>query len=86
MADDDEGATYHAHFLAPIANEIKRQQLDNSHESAFEVLSLLEPHKSRQGSLTMVRKLSIHSLSRDEDFQDAMSAITGSQVPAIPKL
>ena len=83
---DEEGAAYQAHFLAPIANEIKRQQLDSSHESAFEVLSLLEPHKSRQGSLTMVRKLSIHSLCRNEDFQEAMVGITGRQVPPMPKL
>jgi predicted O-methyltransferase YrrM len=86
VADADTGAAYRAHFLAPIANEIKRQQLESGPESEFEVLSLLEPHKNRQGSLTMVRKLSVHSLCRDEDFQEAMAQITGRAVAPMPTL
>ena len=40
-----------------IANEIKRQQMRAGLAARFEVLSLVEPHKTRQGSVTMVRKL-----------------------------
>ncbi|MEQ8195878.1 MAG: class I SAM-dependent methyltransferase [Rhodospirillales bacterium] len=86
VADADTGAAYRAHFLSPIANEIKRQQLMHGYDSEFEVLSLLEPHKNRQGSVTMVRKLTVHSLCRDEDFQEAMAQITGRAVAPIPKL
>lgn len=83
---EEEGASHFTHFLAPIANEIKRQQLEAGHDAEFEVLSLLEPHKSRQGSVTMVRKLNDYSLSRDEDFQDAMDGLTGWKAPPMTKL
>ena len=48
-----------ATFMLPgaILNEIKRQQAELGLEARFEVLSLLEPHKSRQGSITLIRKL-----------------------------
>ena len=41
----------------PILNELKRQQALRGVDANFEVLSLLEPHKFRQGSVTIVRKL-----------------------------
>lgn len=85
LAEEGEASQF-THFLNPIANEIKRQQLKAGHDAEFEVLSLLEPHKSRQGSITMVRKLNDYSISRDEDFQDAMNGLTGWQAPPMPKL
>ncbi|MDJ0951006.1 MAG: class I SAM-dependent methyltransferase [Alphaproteobacteria bacterium] len=66
-----------------IANEIKRQQLAAGLDSRFEVLSLLEPHKSRQGSVTMVRKLGPASTCRDRNFQDEISQATGQPLEAI---
>ncbi|MEL0106494.1 MAG: class I SAM-dependent methyltransferase [Rhodospirillaceae bacterium] len=83
---EEEGTHEFEHFLAPIANDIKRQQMAAGHDAEFEVLSLLEPHKSRQGSVTMVRKLNEFSMSRDEDFQDAMNNLTDWQAPPMPKL
>lgn len=69
-----------------IANEIKRQQLRAGTAARFEVLSLLEPHKTRQGSVTMVRKLPGTSLCRDRDFRDEMQEIYGSRPPPMPIL
>jgi predicted O-methyltransferase YrrM len=69
-----------------IANEIKRQQLHAGVASRFEVLSLVEPHKSRQGSLTMVRKLAGTSLCRDRDFRAEMQEIYGAMPPPMPVL
>jgi predicted O-methyltransferase YrrM len=83
---EEEDKNHFVHVQAPIANEIKRQQMNAGHESEFEVLSLLEPHKARQGSVTMVRKLTDFSMSRDEDFQTAMDNITGWKAPPMPKL
>ena len=69
-----------------IANEIKRQQLRAGIAARFEVLSLVEPHKSRQGSITMVRKLAGTSMCRDRDFGEEMNEIYGALAPPMPIL
>ncbi len=44
-------------FSGPVANEIKRLMLLSGISASYEVFSLVEPHKHRQGSVTIVRRL-----------------------------
>ena len=62
-----------ATFLLPgaILNEIKRQEARQADKARFEVLSLLEPYKIRQGSVTLIRKLPPQDRLRDEAFGEA---------------
>ena len=69
-----------------ITNELKRQQTRAGFDARFEVLSLLEPHKGRQGSVTLVRKLAPISMCRDSDFRDEMAEIYGATPPPMPVL
>lgn len=81
-----QGREVSSMLCGSIANEIKRQQLRAGTAARFEVLSLLEPHKTRQGSVTMVRKLPGTSLCRDRDFREEMLEIYGSTPPPMPVL
>ena len=72
--------------LSSIANEIKRQQLKSGLNSEFEVLSLLEPHKSRQGSITQIRKLPWNSRCRDVNFQKEIKQVFGEKCRQMRKL
>ena len=72
--------------LSCIANEIKRQQLKAGVMSEFEVLSLLEPHKTRQGSVTMIRRLPWNSRCRDVNFQKEIKQVTGEECRQMRKL
>lgn len=73
-------------ICGPVANEIKRQQMDAGVNATFEVLSLVEPHKRRQGSVTMVRKLPWTSMCRDRDFENEVLEIFGRRPRPIIKL
>jgi predicted O-methyltransferase YrrM len=73
-------------IMGSIANEIKRQQAKAGVKAKFEVLSLVEPHKTRQGSVTMVRRLGPASMLRDADFQDDFKEVTGGQIKPMSKL
>ena len=55
-------------FMRPTnaLNAIKREQGALGNTARFEVLSLLEPHKLRQGSVTLVRKLPPQDRIRDQ--------------------
>ena len=52
-----------------ILNELKRQQALLGMDASFEVLSLLEPHKHSQGSVTMVRKLPPTETARHTSYE-----------------
>lgn len=80
------GETLPAMISSPIIDEIKRQQAAGGIAARFEMLSLLEPHKSRQGSVTLVRKLSAPSLCRNRDFATEMTRLFGRQWPSFPDL
>lgn len=69
-----------------IANEIKRQQMVAGLDARFEVLSLVEPHKIRQGSITLVRRLAPASMCRGNDFREEMFEIFGAGPTAIRRL
>ena len=72
--------------LNPIANEIKRQQAKAGVKAKFEVLSLLEPHKTRQGSVTMIRRLGQSSMVRNMDLQDDIKSFARDEIKPLLKL
>ena len=81
-----DGVQNVALICGPVANEIKRQQMHAGMNAAFEVLSLVEPHKRRQGSVTMIRKLPWTSMCRDRDFQQEVLEISGKQAKPLIRL
>ena len=70
----------------PGANAIRRQQARAGAEATFEVLSLLEPHKTRQGSVTMIRRLPPSSRVRDVDIQKDIQTFGRDEIKPLPKL
>ena len=70
----------------PIANEIKRQQARAGVNAEFEVLSLLEPHKTRQGSVTVIRKLNRSSMVRDAELEEDLKSFDRDAIRPLPKL
>lgn len=73
-------------ILGSIANEIKRQQLAAGVQSGFEVLSLLEPHKRRQGSITQIRKLPENSRCRNVSFEKEIESLSSEPCKPIISL
>lgn len=63
----------------PILNEIKKQQAAAGSQARFEVLSMVEPHKEYQGSVTMIRRLAATSMCRPADFQREVMEIFGEK-------
>ncbi len=80
------GQTLPAIISSPIIDEIKRQQASGGVVARFEMLSLVEPHKSRQGSVTLVRKLSSQSVCRNRDFVTEMKRLFGREWRTFPEL
>lgn len=80
------GQSLPAIISSPIIDEIKRQQAGGGVAARFEMLSLVEPHKSRQGSVTLVRKLSPQSTCRNRDFATEMKRLFGREWGAFPEL
>ena len=71
---------------SPIANEIKRQQFATGISARFEAMSLLEPHKNRQGSVTLVRKLPPRSVTRARRFASEMQMMTSREWKDFPQI
>jgi hypothetical protein len=67
-----DGTHLTAHRVMPgmIVNEIKRQLEAAGPRSRFEALSIVEPHKRRQGSVTLVRRLGALSMTRDASIDE----------------
>ncbi len=70
----------------PVVNEIKRQQLARGMDANFEVLSLLEPHKQRQGSVTMIRRLPPSDKLRGNSYETEMEQAFQDPEKPFPKL
>lgn len=86
VEQEKDGAVDRKLVAGSIVNEIKRQQLTAGMNAAFEVLTLVEPHKIRQGSVTMIRKIPPRSMTRDSDFQEEISQIFGNRPKPMRKL
>ncbi|MEX0921391.1 MAG: class I SAM-dependent methyltransferase [Rhodovibrionaceae bacterium] len=69
-----------------ILNELKRQQIAAGEDASFEVLSLLEPHKHRQGSVTLLRRLAPTSRQRDKSYAEEMTAAGFDPSGGFPRL
>jgi predicted O-methyltransferase YrrM len=54
----------------PLANELRRQLVDAVQDPGFELLGLVEPHKHRQGSVGILRKLGPAERLRAATFDD----------------
>jgi hypothetical protein len=73
-------------LMGSIANEIKRQQAMAGLDARFEVLSLVEPHKRRQSSVTMVRRLGWDSAIRDRSFEEDVKQVINTDSGPFPTL
>ena len=69
-----------------IVNEVRRQQAHAADAGRFETLSILEPNKFRQGSVTMIRRFGDDEKLRDADFEKDALFMTGRRLPAMPEL
>lgn len=56
---------------------LKRQQAAASAGAAFETFTVVEPHKNRQGSITLVRRLSALSRCRETPMLEELSRVRG---------
>ncbi len=63
----------------PLVNTIKQQLLTAGMAANFELLSLVEPHKLRQGSLTILRKLDESELCRPALLAQEQQFLYGDQ-------
>jgi hypothetical protein len=72
--------------MGSITNEIKRQQSKAGINAKFEVLTLVEPHKKRQGSVTMIRRLGSDSRLRDIEFKDDVQQMLGQETKPLRQL
>lgn len=86
LAYERDGVAGKQLMCGPIANELKRQQAAAGLSAEFEVMSLVEPHKQRQGSVTMIRKLGPASRCRDQDFEQEVCEIFGAKYKPMIKL
>lgn len=86
VEQDKDGVAERKLVMGSIVNELKRQQLAAGLGATFEVLTLVEPHKTRQGSVTMIRKVTPRSMARDADFQDEVFKIFGKRPKPMPDL
>lgn len=74
----DGGATAKVVIPGPCANALRRQQLQAGMGAGFELLSLVEPHKHRQGSVTLLRRLDEVDACRPAGLQQEQMAMYGS--------
>jgi hypothetical protein len=83
---EHDGQQRPAILPSPLVNELKRQQVEAGGKARFEFLSLLEPHKLSQASVTMIRKLPPSAALRPLAFPEEMRQITGKDWEAPPHL
>lgn len=70
------------HLVAtPLLNELKKRQAQAP--NAFELMSLLEPNKQHQGSLTLLRKLPWNSRMRSAPLADEHARFFQLETPAL---
>lgn len=74
-----DGTKTEAEVLMPgsILNEIKRQQAAAGPGATVETFTVVEPHKSRQGSITLIRRLSALSRCRETPMLEELSRVRG---------
>lgn len=71
------GGVSQAMIAGPVANAMRRQQLEAGIGTTFEVMALLEPHKRRQGSVLIAHRLEAGDLVRESALQDEQGRLYG---------
>ena len=72
------GASAQLVVPGPWVNSVKKQLIDLGPDSDAEILSLTEPHKARQGSITVMRKLDVEDRCRGAALLDENLAMYGA--------
>lgn len=73
----ENGASCQLMVPGPWANAAKKQLIGLGPNSDAELLSIVEPHKARQGSITLMRKLDVEDRCRDTTLLDETLAMYG---------
>jgi predicted O-methyltransferase YrrM len=76
---EQEGHKEKIIIAGAVANAIKKQQLESGISSRFEFISLVEPHKYRQGSVSIIRRIDEISTCRNTKFQDESKIFYGKE-------
>lgn len=84
--DTGEGAPQRVVVAGPWVNAVKRQLADAGPAARFELLSLVEPHKARQGSVTLLRRLEPHDGCRPGTLAQENLALYGTAGSALETL
>ena len=83
---EDENERVKLVISGATANAIKKQQLQQGISARFEFMSIVEPHKFRQGSVSVLRKLGDGEVCRDTNLQNEMSSLYGQPGNALTNL
>jgi hypothetical protein len=73
----EHGNVHQLVIPGPWVNAAKRQLIEMGLNSDAEILSIVEPHKVRQGSLTLLRKLDAEDRCRHTSLREENLAIYG---------
>ena len=65
---------------SPMLAEIKRQHGLLGLDANYEVLSLVEPHKNRQGGVTIIRRILEDKINGDSSFSENLNAVGFNEV------
>mgnify|MGYP005714881945 CR=1 FL=1 len=80
---DYDGEIHKLMITGAVTNAIKKQQLTAQMNSRFEYISLLEPHKFRQGSVSLIRRIDETDLCRDTNMGTELNALYGSSAESL---
>jgi len=80
-----DGADVTKLLPTPVVNEIKKQLVLAGGQGRYEMMSLVEPWKHRQGSVTMIRRLAPESMPRNTDFEGEMIELFGTSPGPLQK-
>jgi predicted O-methyltransferase YrrM len=86
VAADFSGRLERIVIPGPWLNEVRRQQLQAGLDARFELLSILEPHKFRQGSLTLLRKVDHGDQCRETSLAQENASLYGVSGPTLSDL
>lgn len=64
-------------IASPVINSAKQQLLESGMAAKFELLSVVEPHKLRQGSVTILRKLDEGDVCRPNSLAQEQLSLYG---------
>ncbi|WP_434628068.1 class I SAM-dependent methyltransferase [Chromobacterium sp. CV08] len=75
--EDEHGRKHKLMMPGPFINAVRQQLLQAGLQANFETLSLIEPHKCRQGSVSLLRKLDDGECCRPSSLTGEQSLLYG---------